>query len=64
MKGSKVIPRKTNRVKPKKSPYREYLKNTNLPKPKTFMLLIYYFMSAIVLLAIILKLRHYFLTHK
>lgn len=63
MKGNKVIPSTSNRGKPKKSPYRGYVKNTNLPKPTTLMMIFSYLLTAVILIAIFLKFRHFFLVH-
>jgi|GEM_PF-5403652 len=63
MKVSKAFSRKSNRAKSKKSPDKNYKKNIPLPKTRPFMLVLYYIMSAMIVLAIYLKLRHYILVH-
>jgi len=63
MKGNKVIPNTSNRKKPKKSPYRAYAKNTSFPKPTTLMMIFCYLLTAVIIIGIFLKFRHYFLVH-
>lgn len=63
MKSRDVIPNLSNRTNPAKSPYRSFLKVSNRPKPSTLMMILYWTIGILMLVAIFLKLRHYFTAH-